>query len=132
MTNLIKLNVSGCMFEVDINVLKKINYFKYLLEDTNHDINQVIFVGRAPHIFKHVLALAIDENYGYPIKYKSELDFYDVTYDVNKMYDPTLVNYECCRLVVKRIDEIYKGLKNEINPSCKPNRCSGGFGYGCG
>lgn len=28
------------------------------------------------HIFKHVIALAIDPNYQYPKKYKSELNFY--------------------------------------------------------
>ena len=36
------------------------------------------------HIFKHVLALLIDENYEYPKKYLSELDFFEIKYDKNK------------------------------------------------
>ncbi len=80
----IKINVGGTIFETTITTLKKINYFKYLLEDTNYDNTQIIFVDRPPHIFKHILALAIDENYNYPIKYKNELDFYDMLYDTSK------------------------------------------------
>ncbi len=84
----IKINISGTIFETTITTLKKINYFKYMLEDTNYDNTQIIFVDRPPHIFKHVLAFAIDNNYNYPIKYKGELDFYDMPYDIDKLYNP--------------------------------------------
>ena len=85
---LIKVNIGGTIFETTVNTLKKINYFKYILEDTNYDNTQVIFVDRSAHIFKHILALAIDETYSYPLKYKNELDFYDMTYDINNLYNP--------------------------------------------
>ena len=84
----IKVNVGGEIFETTVSTLKKINYFKYILEDTNFNNTQIIFVNRSKHIFKHVLALAIDDNYSYPFKYKNELDFYDITYDVSKLRDP--------------------------------------------
>ena len=74
----IKVNIGGEIFETTVSTLKKINYFKYILEDTNFDPTQALFVNRPAHIFKHVLALAIDENYNYPYKYKNELDFYDM------------------------------------------------------
>ena len=83
----IKVNVGGEIFETTVSTLKKINYFKYILEDTNFNNTQIIFVNRSKHIFKHVLALAIDDNYSYPFKYKNELDFYDITYDDNKLYN---------------------------------------------
>ena len=85
----IKINVGGQKFKTTIFTLKKINYFKYILEDTNYDNSQTIFVDRSGHIFKHVLALARNENYKYPLKYYDELDFYDVNYDINKLYDPS-------------------------------------------
>lgn len=84
----IEINVGGTIFKTQITTLKKINYFKYLLEDTTFDCQQVMFVDRAAHIFKHVLALAIDNNYNYPLKFQSELDFYDVDYDIKKLYNP--------------------------------------------
>ena len=83
----IKINVGGTIFETTVNTIKKINYFKYMLEATDFDFNTILFVDRSPHIFKHVLSLVRDLNYQYPLKYKSELDFYDMAYDINKLYD---------------------------------------------
>ena len=85
----IKLNVGGTLFESTETTLKKINYFKYLFEDTNLTNNDVPFIDRSPHIFKHVLSFARDDTYNYPLKYKNELDFYDIDYDVSKLYDDT-------------------------------------------
>src|ERR1700679_2306706 len=84
----IKVNVQGTIFETTIDTIKKINYFKYVIEATNFDFNEILFVNRPAHIFKHVLALVTTNNYKYPLKYKEELDFYDVVYDVNCLYEP--------------------------------------------
>ncbi len=114
----IKINVGGTIFETTITTLKKINYFKYMLEDTNHDNTQNIFVDRPSHIFKHVLALAIDNNYNYPLKYKGELDFYDVSYNIHKLYEPYDGLSNDNRIIKEKIYDIYYGLndiKDEIN-----------------
>ena len=84
----IKINVQGTIFETTIDTLKNINYFKYMIEATNYDFAEPLFVNRSAHIFKHVLAFATDPTYTYPLKYKGELDFYDMVYNVNDLYDP--------------------------------------------
>ena len=84
----IKINFQGTIFETTIDTLKNINYFKYMIEATNYDFAEPLFVNRSAHIFKHVLAFATDPTYTYPLKYKGELDFYDMVYNVNDLYDP--------------------------------------------
>ena len=116
----IKVNIGGEIFETTVSTLKKINYFKYILEDTNYDNTQIIFVDRSKHIFKHVLALAINPNYKYPLKYQDELDFYDVTYDVNNLYDP---NNKLHRDMHSRLDKLEKKLNIGLPHVCKKSGC---------
>ncbi len=111
----IKINVGGTIFETAEIVLRKIIYFNDLLNDTNLSINDVLFVDRPAHIFKHILALAIDNTYNFPKKYLNELGFYGVTCDMKTIYDPS-------QNVEKKIDnqtDIYKWeikvLKGKIN-----------------
>jgi len=111
----IKINVGGTIFETSENTLKKINYFKYLFDDTNITNNDIPFVDRPAHIFKHVLALAIDNTYKYPIKYKNELDFYDVTCNANNLYDPKIPIIECEQNMKRKMEKIYDNLKYKID-----------------
>ena len=108
----IKVNVGGTIFETTVDTLKKINYFKYILEDTNYDNTQILFVNRPAHIFKHVLAFAIDSSYHYPLKYKNELDFYDVHYFKNCLYSDKedLENY-----VQIQIEMLEKKMNNKFD-----------------
>ncbi len=99
----IRLNVGGKIFETTKDVLFKINYFKYMLEDTNIDVNNEIFINRSGHIFKHIMALAIDDNYKYPYKYKEELDFYDIKYTLSQLYYDSDVILECVNMMEKKI-----------------------------
>ncbi len=105
----IQIDVGGQIFKTTIATIKKINYFKYLLEDTNYDNTQIIFVDRPPHIFKHILSLAIDPSYNYPLKYHSELDFYDMSYDMSKLYNP-LENIDS---KIKVLDKGIRQLKKD-------------------
>ena len=114
MANIIKLNVSGTLFEATKDILIKIPYFKYLFDDTDNDLNEIIFIGRSPHMFKHVLALAIDDNYNFPIKYKNELDFYDMKYDYSKLHDPF---YDLENNIIIKIKNTVTGSK------CKLHEC---------
>lgn len=91
----IVLKVGGTMFETTLGTMTKSQYLSSLIIDymrnnshissPNMNIEQHTFViNRMAHIFKHVLALMIDENYGYPKKYLSELDFYGVEMNVEE------------------------------------------------
>lgn len=86
MSSTIKVNASGTIFETTIPILKKIPYFLYLFEDTT-DYSDVIFLDRPAHIFKHVLAFALDDTYKFPAKYKTELDYFDMQYNESNLYD---------------------------------------------
>lgn len=121
----IKINVSGTIFETTKTTILKINYFKYLLEDSNLDLNITIpFVDRPAHIFKHVLALAQDDIYPYPIKYKSELDFYDVVYDVGKLYNP--IEDKLIKYIDKKLNNITSLMSNSYKTPgiCKRYNCN--------
>ena len=113
------VNIGGTTFQTNETTLKKINYFKYLFEDTNITDNDIPFVNRPAHIFKHVLVLVIDDTYKYPAKYKNELDFYDVEYNIDKLYDPSL-------LIMKRIDELkdnIEAINNNTEEYCIRRDC---------
>lgn len=113
----IKINIGGKIFETTESTLSKINYFKYMLQDTNINLKTtIIFVDRSPHIFKHVLAFAIDDNYKYPLKYRHELDFYDMPYDETQLYDKT-------KKIKKYIDEINQKLNEIGKPKCMRYDC---------
>jgi hypothetical protein len=73
------LNVQGQIFETDYNTILKIPYFKDMFESCGKP-DEIIFVNRPSHVFKHVLGLATDDLYPYPSKYTFELDFYGIEY----------------------------------------------------
>lgn len=54
---------------------------------------ETFFIDRMAFIFKHVLALLIDETYDYPKKYISELDYFGIEYDKSK-YEKTYLNLQ--------------------------------------
>ncbi len=101
---MINLNVCGIHFEVEKNILCKSEYFLNMFTDCN-ECDNIINVNRSPHIFKHILAYLIDDNYLYPKKYESELKFFLINYDKNKLYDP---NYD----LQQQHDELKNDLEN--------------------
>lgn len=119
----IKINVGGKIFETTKNTLLKINYFKYIMEDTDFNTNNVLFIDRSPHIFKHVLAYAIDEHYSYPEKYANELDFYDVAYDKNKLKCSTTKIIGKLATIENEIILLSDKIKLIGKPSCVRYNC---------
>ena len=114
----IKINVGGTIFETTIETIKKINYINYVIQDTNIDLTkEILFINRSPHIFKHVLAFAIDDNYKYPSKYKEELDFYDMQYDESNLFDQS-------KEMVKYVGFIEQKLVNDKYNYNYDNKCS--------
>nr|QBK90307.1 MAG: BTB family protein [Pithovirus LCPAC102] len=85
---LLKLKVGGTMFETTVGSIGKSTYLRDKVELStcfDNDISSsIFFIDRMAHIFKHVLALLIDENYEYPRKYLSELDYFGIKYDKSK------------------------------------------------
>lgn len=124
----LRLNVGGKIFETTKDVLFKINYFKYMLEDTNIDLNNEIFINRSGHIFKHIIALAIDDNYKYPHKYKEELDFYDMKYTLSQLYYDSDIILECVNMMEKKIikncNDHVKNCNDWDCCMCIDNKCS--------
>ena len=42
----IKINVGGTIFETTIDTLQKINFFKYMIEATDYNSTEQLFVNR--------------------------------------------------------------------------------------
>ena len=127
MEGLIELNVSGRKFVVHIDTLNKIPYFHNAIKDFNMDLFSAIFVNRSPMLFDHVLAFVIDNKYPYPVEYFSELDYYDIQYDKDKLYSSDKVLKEqICELKNKFnvmgncVNSIY-----QFNADLKSNKCAG-------
>ena len=85
-TPILCLNVSGREYKIRESILNKIPYFHNMLETCND--NEIIFVDRSNVVFDQVISFVIDEKHPFPIEYSYELDFYDIKYDIKKLYDP--------------------------------------------
>ncbi len=125
----IKINVGGTIFETTEIILRKISYFNDLLSDTNLNVNDILFVNRPAHIFKHVLALAIDDTYKYPKKYLNELGFYGVTCNVETIYDPFLQITKDLTELKGKFEIMYKSMPSEncILIGCENEKTSGKY-----
>lgn len=134
---MIKLNVGGVVFETSKDVLNKSAYFKTMLEDCDHTSDNIIFVDRSAHIFKHVLAYLRDDTYLYPIKYEKELQYFLINY--TKFVDPIEKIYREIKNIKSALDDInyiqdrignmdikINNLSEQINTvwdNKKPNNC---------
>lgn len=73
----IQIDVQGTKFLTYYNTLIKIPYFETKIK--NFSLEQdLIFVDRPAHIFKHILGAITDKRYRYPYEYRYELDFYGI------------------------------------------------------
>jgi hypothetical protein len=113
----ITLDVGGQIFKTDHPTIIKIPYFQNMFEDCGNIPQEVVFVNRPAHIFKHVLALAIDPLYPYPKKYTFELDFYGVNYESSQLYD--------VKQDIIEVKNIVESLVKSTKPSnaCKEGSC---------
>lgn len=106
---MIKINVSGRMFETEIKIISRSELFQNIINDVGIP-TEPIFINRSPKLFEHVLALLIDPTYPYPIKYINELKYYLIDYDSNKIK----INV-CGRIFEIHIDTIMKsGLLKQM------------------
>jgi hypothetical protein len=123
------LNVQGQIYQTDYDTIIKIPYFKNMLEACGLP-KEPIFVNRPPHIFKHILSLAVDPYYQYPAKYVSELDFYCIDSNEIKLYDKNkeildrlyLIEHRCknygCNEIAVNGDKVCK-----IHSTCAMKDC---------
>ena len=101
--DVITINVSGTMFVSTKEILSRSPYFKNMFDDCDH--SDTITLSRSPHIFKHILALLIDDTYPYPIKYQNELKYFLID------YTPIDTINEKFTSIIKRMDDIDKQFK---------------------
>jgi hypothetical protein len=73
---IITINLQGKNFKTSRQTLYEIPYFKSLAYEL--DKSNEFYLDRSAHIFKHILAWAVDNNYQFPEKYRSELKFFDI------------------------------------------------------
>lgn len=105
---ILHLNVSGREYNIKKSILIKIPYFNNMLETCND--NEIIFVDRSNIVFDHVISFIIDEKHPYPVEYSYELDFYDVKYDITKLYDQN-------KLLLEKYNDLDKRLIKVQNSS---------------
>lgn len=74
--DIITINLQGTKFEITRQTLYRIPYFRSLSSEL--DKSNIFYMDRSPHIFKHILAWAVDNNYPFPYKYIYEADFYNI------------------------------------------------------
>lgn len=115
--DIVKLNVSGKRYEVPKITLSSFSgYFSELL---NKYIQvDEIFEPRSPHIFNHVLGLMYDPEYPFPLKYKSELKFYDVTVVDVQYYDQDQYKFKILNNIDKNLETININI-NDIHYGSK-------------
>lgn len=112
MSQCIKLDLCGRMFNVNSDILSNSELFANLLQDSEYDGFPIV-MNRSSMLFEHVLAYMIDSTYPYPSKYKSELDYYGIKYQLYKLYDPSPQN-QISKLQTKII-KLKKLVKNNYS-----------------
>lgn len=101
-----KVKLIGKTYEIDKKILIKIPIFRTMLEDFSDNKSKILSINRSSLLFDHVIAYIIDDTYPYPLKYFTELDFYDVIYDKSKLYDPHKNSNDKLELLSKNVSEI--------------------------
>lgn len=119
---LVTLNISGRIFRIPTETLAPSKYISDLIGD---DLE--IVINRSPKLFEHVFAYLVDPKYKYPQKYSDELDYYQIEYDIDGLYDP----HEPIREMEKRISLLEQRqcllahlLENIMYKTDDSNRCA--------
>lgn len=115
----IVLNISGKIFHVPKDVLCRSPLFNNMINDS--EIDSVVVIERSSSLFKHVYAYLLDPQYPYPAKYRSELDYYLIEYDAEKLYDPYAELKREMNILREEIQEIKDILEDEV---VKRGNCS--------
>ena len=78
---IVTISVQGTIFETTRQTLFQIPYFNSIGLDSK---SNNYYMDRSAHVFKHILAWAVDNNYPYPYKYIQELNHFGIDHkDVN-------------------------------------------------
>ena len=101
-----EVKLIGKTYEIDKNILMKIPFLRTMLEDFPDNKSKIISINRSSLLFDHVIAYIIDDTYPYPLKYFTELDYYDIIYDETKLYNPHKNSNDKLELLSKTITEI--------------------------
>lgn len=105
-------NLGGTLFETNNSTVNKIPYFRDMFEMCEERIGEIIFVDRPAHVFKHVLAFAIDPLYLFPARYSTELDFFGIDYHPKQLYDKNVKLHDKNEELLVRIKDLKEQVDN--------------------
>jgi hypothetical protein len=129
----ITIKVGGKEFTTIKEILMKSNLFKELLSNENISKEMISIPNRSANNFKKVLNYMIDNQYQYPRNLAYELDYYDIEYDINNLYDPNndkdklfnLMNELLSRInIVRCSNRVYGGQCQNYISSDKSTICN--------
>jgi len=115
MERTVNLNVSKKKYIIPLTIINKIPQISNIIKDTNFNINKTIFIYRSSLVFNHVLAFVIDEKHPFPVEYYYELDYFDINYDINKLYNPYKILSERIDVLENKINKDISTINNKLN-----------------
>lgn len=81
----VKLNVGGTLFETTADTLRKSPFLEALLRNTV--LSSVLFLDEDPEIFRHLLNLLRDYSYSVPFRYRSRMAYYGFDFGESRYGD---------------------------------------------
>lgn len=100
MTTYYKINFVEKSICVKKDIIRQIPYFNNMIKGCEIDFEE-IDVPRMGFLFDHVLAFVVSPLYPYPVEYYDELDFYDISYDKQKLFDKNKIQLDIITNIVK-------------------------------
>lgn len=119
-TNIIQLNVGGKLISTSKSVLMGSGYFKGLLEIGTSEI----FIDFDPKIFRHVLSFLRDPLYKFNNKYLFALDFFDIYYEKNNLYEKIVVKCGRCDKMIVSFNNKTNKCVSCLDCTCIMNNCN--------
>lgn len=119
--NIITLNVGGTPVQTQKETLIMSGYFRGIFEAT--DVSQPIFVDYSPVLFDMMLSFLRDPKYLFPMECHFVLDFFDVSYEKELLYNDTYQICTDCGKCYKLINAVVENYCNNCY-KCQRSGCS--------
>lgn len=115
-----RIIITEKQYQLSLGIIKKIPYLLAIVKSNDNDNSIPIYLQRSSILFDHVLAFVMNPKYLFPLEYCEELDYYNIIYNKNKLYDVNKSNQENFD-VVKNILHCNQRLKGSYR--CNRKGC---------